>query len=107
MDNCYSREKYAACYGFGISPINGTNMWLNPPEGVDQVILPPLYKNGPGRPRKLRIRGTDEEGSRKRRKGVIYHCTTCNSTGHNAGSCKSKVQDPNSLKGKVCIMQCN
>jgi hypothetical protein len=62
-----------------------------------------LYKKGPGRPRKLRIREVGEDGSRRRRRGVTYYCTTCGLTGHNAGSCKSKEQDPNSLKRKVII----
>jgi hypothetical protein len=61
-----------------------------------------MYKNGPGRPRKLRIRAVGEEGARKRRRGV-YHCTTCNSTSHNAKSCKATEQDPNSLKRKVNV----
>jgi hypothetical protein len=102
MDNYYSREKYASCYGFGVSPINREDMWPKPPEGVDENILPPMYKNGPGRPRKLRIRAVGEEGARKRRRGV-YHCTTCNSTSHNAKSCKATEQDPNSLKRKVNV----
>jgi hypothetical protein len=104
MDNYYSREKYASCYGFGVSPINGADMWPKPPEGVDDIILPPLYKNGPGRPRKLRIRATEEEGARKRRRDVVYHCTKCNNTSHNAASCKATEQDSNNLKRKVCVM---
>jgi hypothetical protein len=90
MDKCYSREIYELCYGFGVTPINGADMWPKPPDNVDEVILPSLYKNGPGRPRKLRIRGSDEDGARKRRRGV-HLCTTCNLSGHNARSCKSKV----------------
>ncbi|KAK2409855.1 hypothetical protein QL285_045255 [Trifolium repens] len=97
---CYSRDKYAKCYGFAVSAINGVDMWPKPPEGVEENILPPMYKNGPGRPRKLRIREVGEEGSRRRRKGVVYLCTKCSKPGHNAGSCKSKEQDPNRLKRK-------
>ncbi|KAK2409856.1 hypothetical protein QL285_045255 [Trifolium repens] len=52
------------------------------------------------KPRKLRIREVGEEGSRRRRKGVVYLCTKCSKPGHNAGSCKSKEQDPNRLKRK-------
>ncbi|GAU21282.1 hypothetical protein TSUD_286920 [Trifolium subterraneum] len=98
VDNCYSREKYAACYGFAISAINGVDMWPKPPDGVEENILPPLYKKGPGRPRKLRIREFDEVGVRKPRKGK-YHCTTCGHPGHNVGSCKLP-QDPNALNRK-------
>ncbi len=105
VDDCYSREKYAACYGFAISAINGVDMWPKPPDGVEENILPPLYKKGPGRPRKLRIREFDEAGVRKPRKGK-YHCTTCGHPGHNAGSCKLP-QDPNALNRKVnTILSC-
>jgi hypothetical protein len=100
VDDCYSREKYAACYGFAISAINGVDMWPKPPDGVvEEKLLPPLYKRGPGRPKKLRIREFDEDGVRKPRKGK-YLCTTCGEPGHNTGSCK-KPQDPNALKRKV------
>ncbi|KAK2437389.1 hypothetical protein QL285_022287 [Trifolium repens] len=100
VDECYTRDKYAKCYGFAVSAINGVDMWPKPPEGVDENILPPMYKNGPGRPRKLRIREVGEEGARRRRKGVVYFCTKCKKPGHNASSCKSKTQDPNGLKRK-------
>ncbi|GAU34421.1 hypothetical protein TSUD_393740 [Trifolium subterraneum] len=74
------------------------DMWPKPPDGVEENILPPLYKKGPGRPRKLRIREFDDAGVRKPRKGK-YHCTTCGHLGHNAGSCKLP-QDPNALNRK-------
>jgi hypothetical protein len=83
VDECYSRDKYAQCYGFGVSPINGVDMWPKP-DGVEEIILPPLYKKGPRRPRKLTIREVGEDGSRRRRRGVIYLFTTCGLTGHNA-----------------------
>ncbi|XP_050877691.1 uncharacterized protein LOC127081480 [Lathyrus oleraceus] len=52
---CYTREKFALCYGFSVSPINGQDMW---PEVEMEPPLPPAYKNGPGRPKKIRIRET-------------------------------------------------
>ncbi|KAK2427471.1 hypothetical protein QL285_026049 [Trifolium repens] len=63
--------------------------------GVDRPI-PSIHP----RPRKLRIRATGEEGARKRRRGVVYHCTKCNNTSHNAASCKATEQDSNNLKRK-------
>ncbi|XP_058776090.1 uncharacterized protein LOC131650394 [Vicia villosa] len=50
VDNWYSREKYGEAYSVAISPINGMDMW--PPVEADD-LLPPLYKKGPGRPKKL------------------------------------------------------
>jgi hypothetical protein len=101
VDDCYSKEKYAKCYGYAISAINGVDMWPKPADGVPQeTLLPPMYKRGLGRPRKLRIRQFDEDGVRKPRRGK-KHCTKCGKPGHTVISCKSKTQDPNSLKRKV------
>lgn len=62
VDACYSREKYALCYAFSVSPINGQEMWH---EVQSEELLPPMYKKGPGRSRKLRIRDCGEDGSRR------------------------------------------
>ena len=67
VDDYYSRTKYAECYTEVDAP----------------KLLPPTYKNGPGRPRKLRIREFDENGARMRRQGVAYKCTKCDQFGHN------------------------
>ncbi|KAK2405578.1 hypothetical protein QL285_054800 [Trifolium repens] len=100
VDDCYSKEKYAKCYGYAISAINGVDMWPKPRDGVPQeTLLPPMYKRGPGRPRKLRIRQFDEDGVRRPRRGK-KHCTRCGKPGHTVISCKSKTQDPDSLKRK-------
>ncbi|KAK2414736.1 hypothetical protein QL285_037294 [Trifolium repens] len=75
-------------------------MWPKPRDGVPQeTLLPPMYKRGPGRPRKLRIRQFDEDGVRRPRRGK-KHCTKCGKPGHTVISCKSKTQDPESLKRK-------
>ncbi|XP_058767169.1 uncharacterized protein LOC131640807 [Vicia villosa] len=97
VDECYSRDRYAKCYGFAMIPINGQDMW---PDVDTEELLPPSYKKGPGRPRKLRIRETGEEGARRRLPGVSYRCTKCDKVGHNVKSCKSKKQHPNGLKRK-------
>ncbi|KAI5421769.1 hypothetical protein KIW84_045268 [Lathyrus oleraceus] len=67
---------------------------------VRVLPLPPAYKNGPGRPKKIRIRESGEDGARKRRSGVAYKCTKCDNFGHNAMTCKATTQDPNALKRK-------
>ncbi|XP_050875546.1 uncharacterized protein LOC127121414 [Lathyrus oleraceus] len=72
-------------------------MW---PEVEMEPPLPPAYKNGPGRPKKIRIRESGEDGARKRRSGVAYKCTKCDNFGHNAMTCKATTQDPNALKRK-------
>jgi hypothetical protein len=90
-----TRSKYAMCYSFAISLINGIDMW---PEVEAPELLPPNYKNGPGR---LWIREFDENGARMRRQGVAYRCTKCDKFGHNQRRCKSVVQNPEAAKRKV------
>lgn len=69
-----------------MSPINGQDMW---PEVQADEIQPPVYKNGLGRPRKVRIRECGEDGSMRRRLGVAYKSIKYDKFGHNAMSCKS------------------
>ncbi|MCI02195.1 hypothetical protein A2U01_0023227, partial [Trifolium medium] len=77
------------------------DMWPEPENAEEKPqILPPVYKTGPGRPKKVRIREFDEDGVRKRKRGVSYRCTTCNSFRHNAATCKSKTQDQDVMKRK-------
>ena len=66
-----------------------------------EQVLPPSYKKGPGRPRKVRIRELGEEGARRRRHGVAYKYIKCDKFGHNALTCKSLTQVPNAMKIKV------
>ncbi|KAI5395791.1 hypothetical protein KIW84_062102 [Lathyrus oleraceus] len=100
VDECYTREKYALCYRFSVSPINGQAM---SPEVQTDELQPPVYKNGPGRSRKVRIRECGEYGARRRRPGIAYKFTKCDKFGHNALSCKSLTQDPNALKRKSSV----
>ncbi|CAK8539088.1 unnamed protein product [Lathyrus sativus] len=63
-------------------------------------MLPPNFKKGPGRPKKLRWKEHDETGSRMRRPGVAYRCTRCDQFGNNYRKCQSTLQDTNALKRK-------
>ncbi|RHN80775.1 hypothetical protein MtrunA17_Chr1g0191911 [Medicago truncatula] len=73
------------------------NMWR---EVEALELLPPDYKNGPGRPRKLGIREFDENGARMRRQGVDYRCTKFDQFGHNQRRCNSAIQNPEAAKRK-------
>ncbi|KEH33355.1 hypothetical protein MTR_3g436320 [Medicago truncatula] len=74
----------------GITPINGQNKW---PKTNDPVILPPEYKRGPGRPKKLRRREQNEANQpRWRRTNTTHRCKRCLQYGHNARTCK--LPDP-------------
>ncbi|CAK8531110.1 unnamed protein product [Lathyrus sativus] len=72
-------------------------MW--PDVQVDE-LQPPTYKNGHGRPRKVRIRECGKKCARKRRPGVAYKCTKCDKFDHNTLTCNSLTRDPNALKIK-------
>lgn len=74
-------------YGFAVSPTNEQEMWH---EVQSEKLLPPLYKKGPARPRKLRIRKRGEDGSRRRLLGVSYRCTKYDMFRHNIRLYKSK-----------------
>jgi len=100
VHECYSRRSYELCYGNVVSGINGMEMW---PEVEQEEILPPHYKRGPGRLKKLVIREFNELGGRLRRPGVAYRCTKYDKMGHNARSCKSGVQNPEAAKRKVIV----
>lgn len=100
----YTRSKYEACYNFNVSAINGQDMW---PEVKCEEMLPPLYKKGPGRPKKLRRREPDEPAKscgKFSRGASKYKCTTCGSCGHNARGCKSQTVNPETQKRKVFLL---
>lgn len=99
VDDCYSKETYEICYSFNVSAINGQDMW---PNVEVEDMLPPTYKKGPGRPKKLRRREPDEPDARKyKRQNSKYRCTKCNQLGHNNRSCKSSTVNPEAQKRKV------
>ena len=86
----YHKDTYKKFYEEGITPINGKNKW---PKTNDPVILPPVYKRGPGRPKKLRRREPDEANQpRWRRTNTTHRCKRCLEYGHNARTCK--LPDP-------------
>ncbi|KAI5435767.1 hypothetical protein KIW84_022261 [Lathyrus oleraceus] len=93
-------EKYALCFGFSVSPINGQDMW---PKVQTDEQQPHVYNNGPRRPMNVRIREYGEDGARRRRPDVAYKCTKCDKLVHNALSCKSFTQDLNVLKRNVNV----
>ncbi|KAF9624809.1 hypothetical protein IFM89_014194 [Coptis chinensis] len=55
------------------------------------VVLPPPNNRNPGRPKKQRIRGRDEEKSSGKRK-----CRRCGQVGHNTRTCKQEVGETSS-----------
>lgn len=93
-----SQVKNKTCYKNNVNSINGMDMWPNVDVGN---TLPPQYKKGSDRPKKLRFIEHDESGSRMRRSGVAYRSTKYDKFGHNSRKFHSKECDPNALKRKI------
>ncbi|XP_058756260.1 uncharacterized protein LOC131629496 [Vicia villosa] len=90
VSECYLRSTYLSCYNEVVTPINGQNKW---PKTDAPEILPPLYKRGPGRPKKLRRREVDESTQgRWKRTNTSHRCKICHVYGHNARTCKQGKQ---------------
>ncbi|KAF9595309.1 hypothetical protein IFM89_038461 [Coptis chinensis] len=79
----YTVESFRATYAGYIYPVANQDDWdkIKP----TNVVLPPPNNRNPGRPRKQRIRGRDEEKSSGKRK-----CRRCGQVGHNIGTCKQE-----------------
>lgn len=91
-------ETYKRCYSFPVNAINGQDMWPSPRVEVEEM-LPPAYKRGPGRPKKLRVRAPHEDPSKRKTK-TTYQCTRCGAEGHKCTTCKAVEVNPNAAKRK-------
>ncbi|KAF6134702.1 hypothetical protein GIB67_002103 [Kingdonia uniflora] len=69
---------YNAMYSGVVHPVSDSSHWEKPPTHVK----PPPLVRGPGRPRKVRIKGVDEGGGSQKR------CSKCGGFGHNKKTCK-------------------
>ncbi|KAI5443105.1 hypothetical protein KIW84_011948 [Lathyrus oleraceus] len=95
IPNCSGELTYVRCYGYNISHINRQDTWSE----VDmEEMLPPSYKRGPRRPKKLRRE--PEEDHNKGRTQTSYCCIRYGIHGHNARSYTSQVVDPRAQKRK-------
>ncbi|WVZ21257.1 hypothetical protein V8G54_008579 [Vigna mungo] len=86
----YKKPAYVTCYAPEIVPINGQQMW--PTYENTPLLLPPIYKTPPGRPKKLRRREADEpvRHTKLSKKQTIMKCSSCKEYGHNVRSCRRK-----------------
>ncbi|KAK3221503.1 hypothetical protein Dsin_008528 [Dipteronia sinensis] len=76
----YSSAFLAAAYSGEIHPIGHPPEWLVPEDIASVVVLPPVRRRLPGRPKKNRTPSFGEEVSQTR-------CTTCHRNGHNSHTC--------------------
>ncbi|WVZ03663.1 hypothetical protein V8G54_024469 [Vigna mungo] len=91
----YKKQAYVTCYAPKIVPINGQQMW--PTSENTPLLLPPIYKTPPGRPKRLRRREADEPVSHTKlsKKHAIMKCSSCKEFGHNVRSCRRKNRNKN------------
>ena len=77
-------------YSFIVYPCNGPNLW---PLLQTPVMLPPVIRRAPGRPKKVRNKKNDESTKRsnlaKQPRSVV--CKNCRTIGHNRRTCKGKT----------------
>lgn len=86
VDHCYSKEMYLNVYEPIVYPVPSeehcvkTNM---------EKIEPPKYRVSPGKPKKVRMRGTDKpkNQNRIRKGGITMQCSRCRNIRHNTRTC--------------------
>lgn len=85
----YKRDAYVRTYSPEISAINGPKMWPQVPNVPN--VLPPQYKRGAGRTKKLRRKEPDEptNATKAARGGHQNNCMRCGKLGHNVRTCKN------------------
>ncbi|KAL6514260.1 hypothetical protein OROHE_019247 [Orobanche hederae] len=99
VGECYTISVYIAAYQNALQPLNGRKMW---PAATGTPIRPPPFRMMPGRPKKKRRRGAEEErqsGTKLKRFGLQMTCQKCLQTGHNKRSCANEaVEKPEKRK---------
>lgn len=85
MERCFFSKSYREVYSKCINPVPRT--WQNVEvDAADDILLPPLCKRPPGRPRTERIPST---GSKTRK----VTCSRCGQVGtHDRGTCKEPLE---------------
>ncbi|KAJ9545468.1 hypothetical protein OSB04_025175 [Centaurea solstitialis] len=88
VDPYFSIEKYKEAYALEIAPMPSKDQWM---EKDGEKIYPPIIRRPAGRPKKNRIKPSDES---KRR----HKCPRCGKFGHREKTCKNPASqdlDPN------------
>ena len=105
MYEYYSRKFYEVCYSHEVSGMNGKKLWKNAKN--PHSILPPGYKRGLSRPKKLRRKEADEDlnPTKLRKKTTKYQCRRCGKPSHNQRKCDFPPPIVEELKNEGTIIQ--
>ncbi|KAL0464963.1 UNVERIFIED_CONTAM: hypothetical protein Slati_0383900 [Sesamum latifolium] len=95
--------KYKQTYEAIIHPIPDPKYWIETIEDRDEMIMPPLYRRQPGRPKKARKKSPDEvnNGGNITRRCTVIACSNCGETTHNKKTCKKPPQDKQVYKNQT------
>ncbi|XP_014625195.2 uncharacterized protein [Glycine max] len=90
VNSYYRKSTVLTTYSFIVYPCNGPNLW---PPLQTPVMLPPIMRRAPGRPKKARNKKNDESTKRpylpRQSRSVV--CKNCKAIGHNRRTCKGKT----------------
>ncbi|KAJ9535356.1 hypothetical protein OSB04_un001534 [Centaurea solstitialis] len=92
VHECYWLSTWQKVYSFKLSPINGPKLW--PENDCPTTLTPPKHHIQVGRPKKKRVRTTDDasqsvvKGNRVTRAGTSVTCAKCHKKGYNSRTCK-------------------
>ncbi|XP_060178449.1 uncharacterized protein LOC132608731 [Lycium barbarum] len=79
----FKPETVVNTYDVPVDPLPDETEWKVPKSILDEVVMPPIYKRPPGRPKKKRDKPLQELMIGKRRNS----CGKCGRLGHNRRSC--------------------
>ncbi|XP_060178029.1 uncharacterized protein LOC132607964 [Lycium barbarum] len=79
----FKPETVVNTYDVPVDPLPDETEWNVPKSILDEVVMPPIYKRPPGRPKKKRDKPLQELMIGKRRNS----CGKCGCLGHNRRSC--------------------
>lgn len=95
ISSWYHKSTYKKAYQHAILPVPGIKFFK--PDAHAQIEPPPFEKR-PGRPRKKRVRASNEPtpcGNKLSRKNYQQKCSICKIAGHNKSTCRDKTSQVN------------
>ncbi|XP_050222652.2 uncharacterized protein LOC126672738 [Mercurialis annua] len=78
----FTNEAMLATYAQTVYPVPKKETWEVTAEVEDIIVLPPIGRTKPGRPKKRRIKGAEEQKNQNK-------CSRCGYYGHNRKTCKN------------------